>query len=103
MPVAPKEIPAPAPIGDEEELDEDELGEEMPVEAGKPPVMPQKQGTEASRGQVVSDAEKVQQELIFLQDNGIFRQQLLHQLQEINKALVVMAGVLVDLSGNGQK
>jgi hypothetical protein len=31
-----------------------------------------------------------------LQDNGIFRAELLHQMQELNKAMVVIAGILVD-------
>ena len=38
-----------------------------------------------------------------LQDNGKFRVALLHQIQELNKAMVVIAGVLAELSGNDKK
>lgn len=45
--------------------------------------------------------EKVQQilmEIEMLQNNGRFRAELLNQLNEINKALVVIAGALANLS-----
>ena len=48
------------------------------------------------------NAQRVQMEIEMLQNDGRYRVELLHQMQELNKALVVIAGVLVDLSGNGK-
>ena len=47
--------------------------------------------------------QRLAMEIEMLQNDGRFRVELLHQLQEINKALVVVAGVLVDLSGKNEK
>lgn len=89
-----QEIPAPI---EEEEIDEgideeESEDEEIPAKQEKTSVKPSNK---------VSDAEKNAQQIMFLQDNGIFRVELLNNLQEISKALVVIAGVLVDLSGDG--
>jgi len=99
-------VNAPIPVqaeAEEEYIEEDEkVEDEIPKQADISPVKPQKQATE----QVSSASQEMlsrQQELMLLQDNGIFRVQLLHQLQEINKALVVIAGVLVDLSNGTRK
>jgi len=91
--------PVPAPIeAEEEEFDEEEeMDEEMPKAKEISPVKPQKQVAQAQ----IDEVRKRQEEIMLLQDNGIYRVQLLNQLQEINKALVVIAGVLVDLS-NGK-
>jgi hypothetical protein len=51
----------------------------------------------------ISEEQRIAMEIEMLQNNGRFRIELLHQLQEINKALVVIAGVLVDLSGKGKE
>jgi len=42
------------------------------------------------------EQEQIAMEIELLQNNGRFRVELLHQLQEINKALVVVAGIMVD-------
>lgn len=48
------------------------------------------------------NAQRVLMEIEMLQNDGRYRVELLHQLQELNKALVVVAEVLVNLSGNGK-
>lgn len=87
---APKKEEIPAPIEEEDEFVEED--EEMPTEEKKQSVKPQEQATEGR---------KEAQQIMLLQDNGIYRVQMLNQLQEINKALVVIASVLADLS-NGK-
>jgi len=47
--------------------------------------------------------QQILMEIEMLQNNGRFRVELLHQLQEINKALVVVAGTLVDISKKNDK
>lgn len=100
---AEKVKPVAQKIEDEEEdFDDDEEDEkEVPVREEKPAVKPKEQVLEASETNMdMETARQQQQEVMLLQDNGIFRVQMLHQLSEINKALVVIAGVLADLSGN---
>lgn len=95
----PVPTPTPAPIeAEEEEFDEEETEEvEMPKAQEISPVKPQKQVADTGKEEIRAR----QEEIMLLQDNGIFRVQMLNQLNEINKALVVIAGVLVDLS-NGK-
>jgi len=45
---------------------------------------------------------QIKREIEMLQNEGLYRFELLHKLQEINKALVVMAGVMVDLAGKNE-
>jgi len=98
----------PNPV-EEEQIEDDEdtnTSDEMPQEAEKPAVMPQAREIEASKGQGSEEMTKEQQilmEIEMLQNNGRYRAELLHQLQEINRALVVIAGVLVDLTGTEKK
>lgn len=53
--------------------------------------------------EVDENTRQILMEIEMLQNNGRYRAEMLHQMQEINRALVVIAGVLVDLSGNGKK
>lgn len=46
--------------------------------------------------------DSISRDIEMLQNNGRFRIELLHQLNEINKALVVIAGTMADLTGNGK-
>ena len=53
----------------------------------------------------VSDEEKQQaqmqenaQRIMMLQDNGIFRAELLHQLNEIQRALTILASIGIELT-----
>lgn len=48
-----------------------------------------------------SEIKAIQQQIEGLQNNGVFRIELLSQLEEIRKALTVMANVLIDISGDG--
>jgi len=43
-----------------------------------------------------ADTQRVLMEMEMLQNDGRFRVELLHQLQELNKAMVLIAGVLVN-------
>jgi hypothetical protein len=70
---------------DDEEPNEEELtGKELK----KPKIDPQKQ---------------IEMEIELLHNNGRFRVELLHQLIEINRALRVVAGVLVELTSDGKE
>ena len=103
---------APAPVKpvkkavvpqETEELDEDlDEDEEMPEQEEKPAVKPQKQATEQVKEET-STEQQIAIEIEMLQNNGRFRAELLHQLQGINRALTVIAGVLVDLNGDGKE
>jgi predicted component of type VI protein secretion system len=78
-----KEIPATV------EQDEDEfLEDEDETEKETPKVDPKEQERVA----------QILEEIEMLQNNGRFRAELLHQMQEINQALVVIAGALANLS-----
>jgi len=100
----PVESPVKAVIPAEieaEDDDFDDLDEEKPKTQEKPVVVPQQEISEAEKEQM-SREQQILMEIEMLQNNGRYRAELLHQLQEINKALVVIAGVLVDLSNNGK-
>lgn len=84
--------PAPAPIKQEipaSTVDEDEEMEEEVEETLKA----------SSPAPKLTAEEQIAMEIEMLQNNGRFRAELLNQLQEINKALIVIAGVLVDQNG----
>jgi len=84
-------------VGDEEE-EQVAKEEAEEVEKAKPkpklPKMPTPSAEETSE----KPTPEVQQitEIDVLQNNGRFRAEMLFQLQEMNRALVVIAGVLVD-------
>lgn len=79
----PQELP---PSSDFDEEDEDETDAEFYDDKEKP-VEDKKTQTDA-----VKTAEM---EMELLQNNGRFRAEMLYQLQELNKALVVIAQVLM--------
>jgi len=87
---SPKEI---------EGLDLDEVEEVEEVEEVKPvkaknPVEKQADESEDESEDLVRN--QVLMEIEMLQNNGRFRVELLHQLQELNKALVLIASALVN-------
>jgi len=103
----PTNLPKPS-----EEVEEDEDNEEKEKEnystqekklelneerAEKKPVEFDKD--DSKNQEEMSNEERLVREIELLQNNGRFRVELLYQLQEINKALTVIAGVLVDLKG----
>ena len=80
-----KEIQVPAEL--EDGTDEDEMDEEMAQEI------------QAKKDNAVDPKEQervaqILEEIEMLQNNGRFRAELLHQLQEINQALVVIASAI---------
>lgn len=81
---APLPVPEQMPddMDDEELMDEDEEIQETKAKNPK---------------QDKLDA--IMMEIEMLQNDGRFRAELLHQMQEINRALVVIAGALVDIGG----
>ena len=89
------EVPAKEEEFDEEEdgLDEDE---EIPKAQEKPAVKPSNEVAEAVPQITEAQMEQILREIEMLQNNGRYRAEMLHQLNEINKALVVIAGVLVE-------
>lgn len=102
---ASKPAPAPKPAKVEEvEQEQDDYideEEEMPEIEEKVAPMPLKQ-VEKADPQALAE-QQIAMEIELLQNDGRFRAELLHQLQEINKALVVVAGTLVDLAGKNDK
>ena len=79
-----KEIQVPAEL--EDGTDEDEIDEETELETAKevPRIDPKEQERVA----------QILEEIEMLQNNGRFRAELLHQMQEINQALVVIASAI---------
>lgn len=83
-PKVEKPVPAPAPIvkAEEEEVDDNEFyedGEEKKTQLQDDKMTPE---------------DKVALDMELLQNNGRFRAELLYQLQELNKALSVIAQIL---------
>jgi len=99
----PASVPAPKPAKvvpqEIKEAEDDYLDEEenLELEEEKPVEVEEKQVADVPVDQQIA------MEIEMLQNDGRYRVEMLHQLQEINKALVVIAGTLVDLAGkNGQ-
>jgi hypothetical protein len=95
-----------APVEEEfedEDEDEEDLEEEVEEVAPKPQLRKKPAQISQEIGQdeeKMDDRDKILMEIELLQSNGRFRVELLHQFQEMNKALVVIAGVLVDQNEN---
>jgi hypothetical protein len=84
-------------IVDDDDMDDDVLEdevEEIPEQKAKPI----KQETK----QEMSNEEKLAMEMELLHNDGRYRVEMLNQMQEISNALKVIAGVLIELSGNGK-
>lgn len=96
-----EEVPVPIPVEDEEELDEDEFEEDPKVEERPIAKTVNPTNKEDQKDQSVTiDPKQIMEQIEALQNNGVYRMELLGQLDEIKRALVVIAGVLVDLNGN---
>lgn len=85
---APVKQEIPDPVEDEDEISEDEEQEQ---------VDPKSTQVDASK---FSKEEQIAMEIEMLQNNGRFRAELLHQMQEINRALIVIAGAFVNSKNN---
>jgi len=97
----PAPAPKPAKVVKEEikDAEDDYVDEEenLELEEEKPVEVEEKQDADVPVDQ------RIAMEIEMLQNNGRYRVEMLHQLQEINKALIVIAGSLVDLSENGKE
>lgn len=89
-PVKKIEVPAIPDEDSEEFLENPEENEEE---------TPKDQEKNEQKSEKIDPEQQKAMEIELLQNNGRFRAELLYQLQEINKALVVIAGVLVDQHG----
>ena len=90
----PKVVEVPQETEAEDEyVDEDD--EEIPVQAEKVSPMPQKQEIVGTEKPSQEETEAEAQKIMFLQDNGIFRSELLNILK-------VIAGVLVEMNGKNK-
>lgn len=103
VPVAPAIVPT-APTQAPEPIVKDEDDEEFADEEGMDDDAPAPQETEGS------DDEKAQKEMqdqaqrvMMLQDNGVFRAELLSQLNEIRKALSILASIGIDLTKTNEQ
>jgi len=99
----PAPAPKPAKVEVVEGVEDDYLDEEEEMPEIEQKVAPKPVETEKVEAQQISPEQQIAMEIEMLQNNGRFRAELLHQLQEINKALVVVAGTLVDLAGKNDK
>lgn len=93
-----------APIEEEfEDEDEEEDEEDLEEVAPKPQIKKKPAEISQETGQdeeKIDERDKILMEIEMLQNNGRYRVELLHQLQEMNKALVVIAGILVENGKN---
>jgi len=91
--------PDPKPAKEEEKVEvPQETKVEVPqetegLEEKKPVETPEK----------IPREQQIAMEIEMLQNDGRFRGELLHQLQELNRGVTVIAGVLVDLVGKDGK
>jgi len=90
-------VPAPAKVEVEaEDLLDDEDDPTGEVEEVKQVPVQETEQTDGRDAQRRADIEKQQAiEMELLQNNGRFRAELLYQMQELNKALVVIAEILL--------
>jgi len=95
------EVPQEVKGLDEEENFDDEADEEIavPETSEETPTNPEKIDEEAQKQQM----EMIFREIELLQNNGRFRAELLHQLNEINKSLSVVSNAILELTkGDGK-
>lgn len=101
----PKQVPiplAPQQTGEMEEqyADEDEQIEEYPAQQQTPV---QQQTVNPLKKETMTERERIAMEIELMQNNGRYRAELLFQLQGINRALSVVAGILAELNGKGSQ
>jgi molecular chaperone GrpE (heat shock protein) len=92
----PKAVPTPEPLEIEEEEDEDE---EISEEPQKPLTQKKVEKVEKEVDEIDKQREQILMEIEMLQNNGRYRVEMLHQMQEMNRALVVISSILADISG----
>jgi hypothetical protein len=89
----PIEKPVPVPMPSQVDEDEDYVGEDE-EEIKETPQVVQKHAQKPSQEEM-GDIQKV----MLLQDNGIYRASMLDQMEKMNRSLMIIAGVLAELSG----
>jgi len=105
--ISPQSNPTPKPVPqeteDDDEVEDDEVEEEEDVPVVETPNKPKKVAQKPS--QDVPDEAKEQalmqeqaQKVMMLQDNGIFRSELLGQLNQISRALTIIANIGIELT-----
>lgn len=94
-----EETPVPTQTEDVVEDDNFDENEEKLEQEEQIPAQEEKVATKPSKEELEQTKRQIAMEIEMLQNDGRYRAEELHQLQEINKALIVIAGVLVDLSG----
>ena len=98
-PSNPTPTPTPTPVAVVEEKVEEIAPELTLAKNPKPVEEVAPTPTPVAVEQPRSREEQMGMEIEMLQNNGRFRVELLHQMQEINKALVGIAEIMVDLNG----
>jgi len=94
---APKpDAPTPTPKPDTQEEDEEFADEEGLNDEVTPKPIEEQQNSQ-------NEAQEQAQRVMMLQDNGIFRAELLSQLNEIRKALSILASIGIDLTKTDDK
>lgn len=97
----PKTAPAPQSPQEiegfeDDELDEDDETEEIEEETPQPIAKPVSKPVSKPTAEEIQQMQiaQVMQEIELLQNDGRFRVEFLHQLQELNNALSVIAGLI---------
>jgi len=102
-----KEVPQEVPqevekVAEVEELKNEEIVvEETPAEQNKVPENAPETVTDEDKTR--AEMQEQAQRVMMLQDSGIFRSELLHQLNDISRSLTVIAGVCVELTKTNDK
>jgi len=102
-PSSVKEVPIPTPKPEKVVPEEIKVAENDYVDDEETPTTEEKPIENVEQEAEIPIEQRIGMEIEMLQNDGRFRVELLHQLQEINKALVVIAGMLVDLAGKNGK
>lgn len=95
--VEPEETPEEFPEEEEEEEIEEEIPKETPKVQIPQKVMPQR---EVISEEPKDETKQLQETIMSLHDNGLFRLELLNNLSQINRNLTIVAGVLLEISGH---
>jgi hypothetical protein len=85
-----KPLPEVKPV----EVEEEDVVENDYVEEEETPKVPERKAGEKQEAKPM--AIDLQTQIELLHNDGRYRAEMLYQMQEINKALVVIAGILVD-------
>ena len=85
-------------LDEDDEEDEDEVPEQVETPTKAKKVAPQTSDAVSDEEKAQAEMQEQAQRVMLLQDNGVFRSELLSQLNEIRKALNVLANIGIDLA-----